>query len=318
MSSFFVSASAIAEPIPTPALLISTSRRPKRSRCGADDGLDALLVGHVRGHGLGVDALVGEPLDRFLELVGAARRDASAVAVLAERARDREPDPARSARDECRAPLPFAGGTLAEADLQRAVTGSTLVRLVPCSRDSTWRRCAGRGVASPSPPAACGDDGRRRRRARRRPPPSAVRVPVAEGQDDDADAPRPRARARCSRRRSRSSCRASSATASPSSRPRASRSRGSRWRSTSQESGKTNVAGPFPARDLSLDVAPPYQSETVARTPTPRKSLYVANVTFREAGHLRRHGRREARRPARGHRPDRRPRAREGPGAGRG
>ena len=33
MSSFFVVISCMASPIPTPALLTSTSSRPKRSRC---------------------------------------------------------------------------------------------------------------------------------------------------------------------------------------------------------------------------------------------------------------------------------------------
>jgi hypothetical protein len=51
-----------------------------------------------------------------------------------------------------------------------------------------------------------------------------------------------------------------------------------------QESGKTNLAGPYPARDLSLDVAPPYQSETVAKDSDAAKSLFVSQLKFPKPG----------------------------------
>jgi hypothetical protein len=51
-----------------------------------------------------------------------------------------------------------------------------------------------------------------------------------------------------------------------------------------QKSGSTKVLGPFPARDLKLAVAPPYQSETVAKDPTAAKTLYVSQVKFPTPG----------------------------------
>jgi hypothetical protein len=51
-----------------------------------------------------------------------------------------------------------------------------------------------------------------------------------------------------------------------------------------QTSGKTDLAGPFPARDLKLDVAPPYQSETVQKDPDAAQSLYVSNIKFPKPG----------------------------------
>jgi hypothetical protein len=51
-----------------------------------------------------------------------------------------------------------------------------------------------------------------------------------------------------------------------------------------QRSGSRKVLGPFPARDEALTVAPPYQSETVAKDPAAAKSLYVSNVKMLKAG----------------------------------
>jgi hypothetical protein len=51
-----------------------------------------------------------------------------------------------------------------------------------------------------------------------------------------------------------------------------------------QASGSTKVLGPFPARDLSLSVAPPYQSETVAKDPSAAKTLYVSHIDLPKAG----------------------------------
>jgi hypothetical protein len=49
-------------------------------------------------------------------------------------------------------------------------------------------------------------------------------------------------------------------------------------------SGSTKVAGPFVARDEPLTVAPPFQSETVAKDPTAAKSLYVTHLPFKKPG----------------------------------
>ena len=51
-----------------------------------------------------------------------------------------------------------------------------------------------------------------------------------------------------------------------------------------EEQGTGKVSGPYPARDLSLDVKPAFRSETVARDADAAKSLYVANVAFPKAG----------------------------------
>jgi hypothetical protein len=51
-----------------------------------------------------------------------------------------------------------------------------------------------------------------------------------------------------------------------------------------QRSGSTKTTGPFLARDLPLVVAPPFQSETVAKDPDAAKSLYVAEATFEKPG----------------------------------
>src|SRR3954447_1329971 len=49
-------------------------------------------------------------------------------------------------------------------------------------------------------------------------------------------------------------------------------------------SGSRKVSGPFPARDEALTVAPPYQSETVAKDPDAAKSLYVTHIPFKKPG----------------------------------
>src|SRR3954468_8888474 len=49
-------------------------------------------------------------------------------------------------------------------------------------------------------------------------------------------------------------------------------------------SGSRKVPGPFVARDETLAVAPPYQSETVAKDPDAAKSLYVSHIPFSKPG----------------------------------
>jgi hypothetical protein len=51
-----------------------------------------------------------------------------------------------------------------------------------------------------------------------------------------------------------------------------------------QRSGSTETTGPYVARDLSLAVSPPFQSETVAKDPDAAKSLYVAHPMFKKPG----------------------------------
>jgi hypothetical protein len=51
-----------------------------------------------------------------------------------------------------------------------------------------------------------------------------------------------------------------------------------------QRSGSRKVLGPFPARDEALTVAPPYQSETVAKDPAAAKSLFVSSIKVPKPG----------------------------------
>ncbi len=51
-----------------------------------------------------------------------------------------------------------------------------------------------------------------------------------------------------------------------------------------QRSGSTKVLGPFVARDLKLEVAPPYQSETVSRDDDAAKTLYVSEIELPKPG----------------------------------
>jgi hypothetical protein len=51
-----------------------------------------------------------------------------------------------------------------------------------------------------------------------------------------------------------------------------------------QRSGTAKVSGPFLARDLPLEVKPPFQSETVAKDPDAAKSLYVTELSLRKPG----------------------------------
>jgi hypothetical protein len=51
-----------------------------------------------------------------------------------------------------------------------------------------------------------------------------------------------------------------------------------------ERQGSTKVSGPFLARDLSLAVSPPFQSETVAKDPNAAKSLYIADIRIPRPG----------------------------------
>jgi hypothetical protein len=49
-------------------------------------------------------------------------------------------------------------------------------------------------------------------------------------------------------------------------------------------SGSRNLKGPYVAREESLQVAPPFRSETVAKDPDAAKSLYVSHMPFSKPG----------------------------------
>ena len=67
-----------------------------------EDADQLLLVGHVGGDGLHLEAFAAQSLGRGLELLRAARGHRQPVALLAEDAGDRQPDAARRPRDQCR------------------------------------------------------------------------------------------------------------------------------------------------------------------------------------------------------------------------
>jgi hypothetical protein len=51
-----------------------------------------------------------------------------------------------------------------------------------------------------------------------------------------------------------------------------------------ERSGTATVAGPYPARDLPLELSSQFQSDTVKSDPNAAKSLYVANPVFSKPG----------------------------------
>ena len=67
-----------------------------------EDADHVLLVGHVGGDALHLEAVGAEALGGALELLGTPRRDGQGVALFAEHAGDRQPDPARRSGDQCR------------------------------------------------------------------------------------------------------------------------------------------------------------------------------------------------------------------------
>ena len=101
MSSFLVSASCIGAADADARVVHQHVEPAEALAVGCHEALDVVLVGHVRRHGVHVEALVAQPLGRLLELVGAAGRERDPVAVLPEHAGDGQPDAAGSAGDEC-------------------------------------------------------------------------------------------------------------------------------------------------------------------------------------------------------------------------
>jgi hypothetical protein len=67
---------------------------------GGDDALDLGLVGQVGGDVLDVEPVAAQRFRRLGELLRPARRQRQPMALLAEHAGDREPDPARGSGDE--------------------------------------------------------------------------------------------------------------------------------------------------------------------------------------------------------------------------
>ena len=98
-----------------------------------------------------------QPLDRLLELVRTARRDRQPVAVLAQCPRDREPDSARSARDQrCpirhpSPPLDSLGAAPARPGRPLPRTGFTrLHQTLPCTPSVRCAAVARAGCSQPS------------------------------------------------------------------------------------------------------------------------------------------------------------------------
>ena len=120
-----------------------------------EDADHVLLLGHVGGDALDLEAVGAQALGGRLELLGAARRDRQRVALLAEHPGDRQPDPARGPRDQCRSlrhlrspPVSTPPRTLSAIPGRRR--GTPVGRAVSI----TCRRCA-LPLASPSSSPAC-------------------------------------------------------------------------------------------------------------------------------------------------------------------
>jgi hypothetical protein len=75
---------------------------PVRSLVRFDQGLDRIRVGHVRRHRLDDDPVGAQLLGRRRELALVAPGDRDRVPLLAQRAGQRLPDPARPAGDQPR------------------------------------------------------------------------------------------------------------------------------------------------------------------------------------------------------------------------
>ena len=199
MSTFFVACSATGAPIPTPALLTSTSRRPKRSRWRGDDVLDLLLGGHVGRDLLDVVARVAQLLRGAGQLLGPAGGDREAVALLAEHVRDREPDPARGAGDEGCA-VGHGAATYTLSGDEHSVHGRARPARPPARRGLRVRRRGGgeRRQAAPggrpepaAPVATIASRVERIRGLRFETPPAPAEVSPAAGEARRARGPRP-------------------------------------------------------------------------------------------------------------------------------
>src|SRR5215217_4720071 len=99
ISRYLVACSSAAAPIPTPALLTSTSRRPKASRWWATRA-HGLLVRQVGGDMLDVRALTAQGVRRLLERVGLASGEGEPIALLRQRRGECEADAARGSGDD--------------------------------------------------------------------------------------------------------------------------------------------------------------------------------------------------------------------------
>src|SRR5215203_2963859 len=69
---------------------------------GSENGKHVVLLGHVRGDRLHLEPFAPKALGGLLELLRAPRGDGERVPFLAERLRDRQPDPTRCSGQQCR------------------------------------------------------------------------------------------------------------------------------------------------------------------------------------------------------------------------
>ena len=128
MSTRLVACSATGAPTPTPALLTSTSRRPKRSRWRATTLWISSSTSCWPRPPRPRSPRPAAPARRRRASRAAARRP-SAVALLAEHVRDREPDAARGSGDEGCA-VGHGAGTYTLSGDEHALSRVALVLLV--------------------------------------------------------------------------------------------------------------------------------------------------------------------------------------------
>src|SRR5436853_2529455 len=89
-------------PDPDPGVVDEDVEAPVLLPVGGEDGDDVVLLGHVGGDRLHLEAFGPQPLGRFLELLRPPGGDGQGVAFFAQRLRDRKADSARSSSHQCR------------------------------------------------------------------------------------------------------------------------------------------------------------------------------------------------------------------------
>src|SRR3954452_19629205 len=89
-------------PDPDPGVVDEDVEPPVLLPVGGEDGDDMVLLGHVGGDRLDLEAFAAQPFGSLLKLLRTPGRDRQRVALFAERLRDREPDPARRPGHQCR------------------------------------------------------------------------------------------------------------------------------------------------------------------------------------------------------------------------
>ena len=281
-----MSSSATVAPTPTPALLTSTSRRPKRSRWAATTCSHDLLVGEVAGDHLDLVALGAQALGGRLELLRAPGGDGQPVALLAQHVRDGQPDPARGPSDDRRLVRHVRPPSSAAQVVWRSIQ-SRAATLPPVLRVRTLMT-TGAVLAAAVATAGCGSSDDSSSGSPPQPRPTASRGGLPRGQGHDAPGspglrlrgagPGPRGQPDAQRRDAeplrvrplRHGAQAAHRRPGRASTPRAGTARACAARS-------------WPATSR-WPSSPPSRAARPRPTPTPPKAIYVADLPFAKGG----------------------------------